>query len=469
MTAGGAALERLHVFDVFAFLSECFTDGLRRACDRRNRLRELRSRGAGGPVVIEVAYREAPGERLITYRLEVDEDGRGFPRVAAEVLRWNISPGAGRPKDILRFERGAGRVYDERSGERNEEELVAADVLAVSTLGLLERHPERLARSNEVLSRRVPLLSGFEATPLDDGRLMLRLRDRPFAEPVLARYASDVVRELEAWYHGDWAASRAAFPGAPAPGPLGRGASSSDRTAEKPSAARLRQRCGRRATGPLAKTETARRDRPAPVGSSGSASPSHRAFSPRRASVGRVTATDGAGTAATGAAPTRLRVDAGSPYDVVVGPGLLGEVRPLLGDARVVAVVHPRALAVTGEAVRDDLRDAGLDAHAVEVPDGEAAKDLPVASFLWEVFGQVGLGRADAVVAVGGGATTDLAGFAAATWLRGVRVVHVPTTLLGMVDAAVGGKTGINTGCREEPRRCVPRAGRGALRPLVAG
>ena len=143
--------------------------------------------------------------------------------------------------------------------------------------------------------------------------------------------------------------------------------------------------------------------------------------------------------------PTRIRVDAGAPYDVVVGEGLLGEVAPLLADAAVVAVVHPRALATTGEAVAADLRDGGRDAHAVEVPDGEAAKDLPVASFLWEVFGRIGLGRADAVVAVGGGATTDLAGFAAATWLRGVRVVHVPTTLLGMVDAAVGGKTGINS------------------------
>src|SRR5205807_1616720 len=64
---------------------------------------------------------------------------------------------------------------------------------------------------------------------------------------------------------------------------------------------------------------------------------------------------------------------------------------------------------------------------------------------LWHAFAAAGLSRSDAVVAVGGGATTDLAGFAAATWMRGVRVVHVPTTLLAMVDAAVGGKTGINT------------------------
>jgi 3-dehydroquinate synthase len=79
------------------------------------------------------------------------------------------------------------------------------------------------------------------------------------------------------------------------------------------------------------------------------------------------------------------------------------------------------------------------------VPDAEEAKTAQVAAFLWGVLGQAGFTRSDAVVGVGGGATTDLAGFVAATWLRGIRVVQVPTTLLAMVDAAVGGKTGINT------------------------
>ena len=83
--------------------------------------------------------------------------------------------------------------------------------------------------------------------------------------------------------------------------------------------------------------------------------------------------------------------------------------------------------------------------------------------------GEAGFTRSDAVVTVGGGATTDLGGFVAATWLRGVRVVHVPTTLLAMVDAAVGGKTGINTGAGQEPRRLLPRARRRALRPGAAG
>ena len=79
------------------------------------------------------------------------------------------------------------------------------------------------------------------------------------------------------------------------------------------------------------------------------------------------------------------------------------------------------------------------------VPEGEQAKTPAVAASCWDALGEAGITRSDAVVTVGGGATTDLGGFVAATWLRGVRVVHVPTTLLGMVDAAVGGKTGVNT------------------------
>ncbi|RKS77765.1 3-dehydroquinate synthase [Motilibacter peucedani] len=144
--------------------------------------------------------------------------------------------------------------------------------------------------------------------------------------------------------------------------------------------------------------------------------------------------------------PTRIRVEGESPYDVVVGSGLLGELPGLLGSGvQRVAVIHPHALAATGEAVRDDLAAQGYDAIAIDTPDAEEAKTAEVTAFCWSVLGQAGFTRSDAVVGVGGGATTDLAGFVAATWLRGVRVVHVPTTLLGMVDAAVGGKTGINT------------------------
>lgn len=147
-----------------------------------------------------------------------------------------------------------------------------------------------------------------------------------------------------------------------------------------------------------------------------------------------------------GTQATRIRVHAERPYDVVVGHGLLADVRPLLGDdCRRVAIIAPAALAATAEAMREDLAADGLEAIALEVPDGEEAKSPEVAAFCWSVLGQAGFTRTDAIVGVGGGSTTDLAGFVAATWLRGVRVVHVPTTVLGMVDAAVGGKTGINT------------------------
>lgn len=143
-------------------------------------------------------------------------------------------------------------------------------------------------------------------------------------------------------------------------------------------------------------------------------------------------------------APTRIRV--GDDYDVVIGTGLLGELAGLVGErAERVLVIHPHALAATGEAVREDLVAHGYSAFAAEVPDAEEAKSAEVAAFLWGVLGQAGFTRSDAIVSVGGGATTDLAGFVAATWLRGVRVVHLPTTLLAMVDAAVGGKAGINT------------------------
>ncbi|NCT90859.1 3-dehydroquinate synthase [Cellulomonas sp. APG4] len=145
-------------------------------------------------------------------------------------------------------------------------------------------------------------------------------------------------------------------------------------------------------------------------------------------------------------APTRIPVHGDQPYDVVVGHRLLGELPGLLGpNVRKVLVVHPGALATSAEAVREDLVREGYEAVLAEVPEAEEAKSAQVAAFCWQVLGQADVTRSDAVVGLGGGATTDLAGFVAATWLRGIRVVQVPTTLLAMVDAAVGGKTGINT------------------------
>ncbi|GLU45993.1 3-dehydroquinate synthase [Nocardiopsis ansamitocini] len=144
---------------------------------------------------------------------------------------------------------------------------------------------------------------------------------------------------------------------------------------------------------------------------------------------------------------TRIAVGGSSaPYDVVVGSGVLGELPGLVGEAaRRVAVVHPESLDPVARPVCAALASAGYEVHPLPVPDGEAAKDATVLAGLWASLGKAAFTRTDVVVGVGGGATTDLAGFLAASWLRGVRAVLVPTTLLAMVDAAVGGKTGINT------------------------
>lgn len=142
---------------------------------------------------------------------------------------------------------------------------------------------------------------------------------------------------------------------------------------------------------------------------------------------------------------TVIRVGGPAPYDVLVGRGLLGGLAPRLGGASRVAVVHPPTLKAIAGTVRADLAGAGFDVHPIEVPDGEDAKTVQVAASCWDVLGRTGFTRTDAIVGLGGGATTDLAGWVAAAWLRGVRVVQVPTTLAGMVDAAIGGKTGVNT------------------------
>lgn len=144
-------------------------------------------------------------------------------------------------------------------------------------------------------------------------------------------------------------------------------------------------------------------------------------------------------------APVQIDVAVDPPYPVIIGTGLLTELGEQLAGTHRVAILHQPVLTETAEAIRKYLSDKGIDAHRIEIPDAEDGKELPVVGFVWEVLGRIGIDRKDAVVSLGGGAATDVAGFVAATWLRGVSIVHIPTTLLGMVDAAVGGKTGINT------------------------
>jgi 3-dehydroquinate synthase len=143
---------------------------------------------------------------------------------------------------------------------------------------------------------------------------------------------------------------------------------------------------------------------------------------------------------------TRIQVGGELPYEVVVGAGVLAELPSLIGPGvQNVVVIHAAGLAAVAESASQALSGAGYAVHLETVPDGEAAKEIDVAAGLWSKLAAAGVGRADAIVGVGGGAVTDLAGFVAATWLRGVRVVLVPTTLLAMTDAAIGGKTAINT------------------------
>lgn len=140
-----------------------------------------------------------------------------------------------------------------------------------------------------------------------------------------------------------------------------------------------------------------------------------------------------------------IEVQVTPPYPVVVGRDVADALPQLLRGAQRVAVVSSESVLAYAEKALAALSIAGYEVHPLLIPGGEAAKDIEVAQRVWAALGEAGFTRTDALVAVGGGAVTDVAGFVAATWLRGVPIVHMPTTLLGMVDAAVGGKTAVNT------------------------
>lgn len=144
---------------------------------------------------------------------------------------------------------------------------------------------------------------------------------------------------------------------------------------------------------------------------------------------------------------TRIDVGGDSPYAIMVGRDILSTetVTDALGDGVAkVLIVHPPTLAEQASALRGQLAEQ-YQVLLAEIPDAEAGKRVEVAAFCWQIMGQADFTRTDAVIGFGGGAVTDLAGFVAASWLRGVPVVQIPTSVLGGVDAAVGGKTGINT------------------------
>lgn len=241
------------LFDVFAFLSECFNSGLRRAWDRRGRAKELKTRGCDGPVVIEIKYDE-PGYPLITYHLAIDERN-GAPIVVEEWLRWKRSS-HGQPFRFLDYKEGVGRAI---AGDRPDKEadrvsitLQSPDLLAVNALGqfadhprvaslrnfitgwyvsyfsvdntrgqpeagpqerlsrtgdnlanvvqyLSEQHPDRLNKIFDVLRSRVPRIEKVLAEAMPDGRLLLTIKDAPFSNPILARFASDGTLKMLAY------------------------------------------------------------------------------------------------------------------------------------------------------------------------------------------------------------------------------------------------------------------------------
>lgn len=236
------------LFDVFAFMETSFTVGIRAAWDRRGGLAQLRSRGADGPIAIQISYRQEPKENLLTYRLEINEE-RGRPVVSREWLRWTSGRAQGRPRHILDFQHGSGYVVDEATGKKHPEALDGPDRLAVNALGqfkshprvaalrrfisgwylsylsvaeerksptagpqerlsqsgdnisnvlqyLKENHPQRLESVIESLQDAVPTLERVDYSTSPDGRLVLFIKDAPFSDSVLASNASDGTLKL---------------------------------------------------------------------------------------------------------------------------------------------------------------------------------------------------------------------------------------------------------------------------------
>ncbi|MCS4531050.1 3-dehydroquinate synthase [Corynebacterium sp. ES2730-CONJ] len=133
------------------------------------------------------------------------------------------------------------------------------------------------------------------------------------------------------------------------------------------------------------------------------------------------------------------------PYRVCIGERLEAECAAhvsSLSPGRVVVLCQPTVAHYAHQLIK---QWAEIPSTIIEIPDAEEAKTYATAQRLWDRLGELKIGRRDVIIGFGGGAATDLAGFIAATWMRGIEVIHIPTTVLAMVDAAVGGKTGINT------------------------
>lgn len=154
-----------------------------------------------------------------------------------------------------------------------------------------------------------------------------------------------------------------------------------------------------------------------------------------------------------------VEVSGASPYSCVIGSGALSRLRENLAGAKQVAIIFPATMPGLAAIVHETLKGAGVRVRVIPVPAGEQAKTPQVLTECWRALAKDSFTRSDLIIGIGGGATTDLAGLVAATWLRGIDFIAIPSTVLGMVDAAIGGKTGIDlpegknlVGAFHEPR-----------------
>ena len=238
-------------FDVFAFLAECFTVGLRQAWNKRGGLKELRTRGSDGPIEFDLKYRENPKTPIITYHLSINEDAEG-PFVETEWMQWRRGS-RGKPVRFLNFREGGGTIIagetPDEANERINEQFDDPSTLAVNMLGhlarhprvsalrrfitdwyfpdlstdatrqatndgpqkrlsttgdnlpnviqyLQERYPERLEKIISSLANQVPRLEKVDTELMMSGRRLLKIKDAPFDQPILAKFASDGTLKL---------------------------------------------------------------------------------------------------------------------------------------------------------------------------------------------------------------------------------------------------------------------------------
>lgn len=144
-----------------------------------------------------------------------------------------------------------------------------------------------------------------------------------------------------------------------------------------------------------------------------------------------------------------ITVHTAAPYDILIGQGLLqsagARIRALRPKAKAAVITDDRVDGLYGAALIRSLESAGIEAVKFAFPNGEGSKNLSTMQDIYRFLNESGITRSDLLIALGGGVVGDVAGFAAASWLRGIDFVQIPTTFLAMIDSSVGGKTGVDT------------------------